>query len=158
MTKTISKEQVDRVIRRHTMASTGVGLLPVPAADIAGLIAVQVNMIKDIAELYEVPFLKDAAKKVVSTLIGGLLLTNAMPFLASMVKFIPVLGQAVGVAAMPLACGASTYATGKVFVQHFESGGTFLTFDPEKVKAHYAEMMKEGKTVVKNAKENDDEK
>ena len=38
-----------------------------------------------------------------------------------------------------------TYAVGKVFIQHFESGETFLTFYPEKVKAYYAEMFEEGK-------------
>ncbi len=48
---------------------------------------------------------------------------------------------------MPILCGAATYATGKVFIQHFASGGTFLTFDPAKVKAHYAQMFEEGKKV-----------
>ena len=38
---------------------------------------------------------------------------------------------------MPVIAGAA-YAVGKVFIQHFASGGTFLTFDPEKVRAHYA--------------------
>ena len=34
--------------------------------------------------------------------------------------------------------GASTFAVGKVFIEHFESGGTFLTFDPERVLEYYA--------------------
>ncbi len=155
MTKKISKQELDKILRHHTYASTGVGLIPVPAADIAGLMAVQLRMIKEIAEIYEVPFLKEAVKKVLTSLIGGVVLTNAMPFLASMVKFIPLVGQTLGMAAMPIACGASTYATGKVFIQHFESGGTFLTFDPGKVKAYYAEMLEEGKTVAANAKNRD---
>jgi len=38
---------------------------------------------------------------------------------------------------MPIVAGAATYAIGKVFVRHFASGGTFLTFNPEKVKDYY---------------------
>jgi len=30
--------------------------------------------------------------------------------------------------------GAYAWALGKVFIQHFQSGGTFLDFDAEKVK------------------------
>ena len=49
---------------------------------------------------------------------------------------------------MPAAAGASTYAVGQVFIQHFESGGTFLDFDPDKVKAYFAEQVEKGKLVV----------
>lgn len=158
MIKIKSKEELDKILRHHTWVATGVGLIPVPTADIAGLMAVQLRMIKEIADIYEVPFLKEAVKKVLSSLIGGLILTNTMPFLASMVKFIPLVGQTLGMVAMPIACGASTYATGKVFIQHFDSGGTFLTFDPEKVKAYYAEMLEEGKNVAKTVKNKKSEK
>ena len=40
-----------------------------------------------------------------------------------------------------VAGAASTWAVGQVFTQHFETGGTFLTFDPERMKAHYAELL-----------------
>ncbi|MDM8536541.1 DUF697 domain-containing protein [Desulfobacterales bacterium HSG17] len=145
MNEEVPKEKLDRILNNYTLASTGLGLIPVPAADIAGLMAVQLSMLKEIADLYKVPFLKEAVKKVLTSLIGGFFLTNTMPFLASTLKFVPVLGQTIGMATMPAACGASTYATGKVFIRHFESGGTFLTFAPEKVKQYYAEMLKQGK-------------
>ncbi len=72
--------------------------------------------------------------------------------LASVVKFIPVIGETAGVVAMPILAGATTYAVGKVFVQHFASGGTLLTFDPDKVKEYYAQMFEEGKKVATAAK------
>jgi len=53
---------------------------------------------------------------------------------------------------MPITAGAVTYAVGKVFHQHFASGGTFLSFDPDKVRDYYAEMLREGKTVAANMK------
>jgi hypothetical protein len=37
---------------------------------------------------------------------------------------------------------------GKVFIQHFESGGTFLTFDPQQVRDYYAQQFEKGKEEV----------
>jgi hypothetical protein len=41
---------------------------------------------------------------------------------------------------------------GKVFARHFAEGGTFLSFDPEKAKAFYEEMFKEGQEVAADIK------
>ncbi len=54
---------------------------------------------------------------------------------------------------MPATAGSMTYAVGRVFLQHFESGGTFLNFNPEEVKEHYARLFEEGKKVVAEVKE-----
>ena len=48
----------------------------------------------------------------------------------------------------PIVMGASTYAVGKVFVQHFEMGGTLLDFDPTKTKEFFAREYKEGQKVA----------
>jgi hypothetical protein len=53
---------------------------------------------------------------------------------------------------MPVVAGGATYAIGKVFIQHFESGGTFLTFDPKAVKEFYAEQLKEGNSIAARQK------
>jgi hypothetical protein len=46
---------------------------------------------------------------------------------------------------------ASTYAVGSVFIQHFETGGTLLTFDAEKVRDFYAQQFREGRQVVQES-------
>ncbi len=157
MNKNVSKEELDRILTDHMLTASGTGLIPFPVADFAGLMTVQLSMIRKIAEIYEVPFLKEAVKNILYSLLGAFILTNSMPLLASFIKFIPVIGSSFGMTIMPIISGASTYATGKVFIQHFESGGTFLTFDPEKVKAYYAEMLKEGKNVAKTMTNNKSE-
>ena len=53
---------------------------------------------------------------------------------------------------MPILAGATTYAVGKVFTQHFATGGTFLNFDPETVREYYYEMFKEGQDLSANIK------
>lgn len=50
--------------------------------------------------------------------------------------------------AMSAISGAITYAIGQVFIQHFESGGTFLDFDPKKVKEYFMEQFEEGNKTV----------
>jgi len=57
---------------------------------------------------------------------------------------VPFVGAYVAVLTQPVLGGAVAYGLGKVFIQHFESGGTFLTFDPNKVRDYYEEMVSEG--------------
>ena len=141
-------KKLNKIIRNHTLSSIGVGLLPAPAVDFASLLVIQSNMIREIAKLYNVPFIKEAAKNALTSLIRGAFLANVMPIFSSMIKVIPVIGQTIGMVTMPVSCGASTYATGKVFIRHFESGGDLVCFDSEKMKAYYKEMLKEGKRVA----------
>ncbi|MCP4105129.1 MAG: DUF697 domain-containing protein [Desulfobacteraceae bacterium] len=137
-TSEITKEDLDRLLKYHVWASAGVGLVPVPVADMVALTAIQINLVRKIAKAYDIPFLKDKVKNILGALLGSAIPSSAgLPLSTSIVKSVPVIGQAVGALAMPVIAGASTYAVGKVFIQHFASGGTFLTFDPEKSKAYY---------------------
>lgn len=147
-----TQEELDKLIRHHVWTAMAVGLVPIPLVDLAGILGVQLNLMRKLANHYRVPFFKDSVKNILSSLIGSAVpVTLAAPF-ASVVKVIPVIGSSVGAVSMPLVGGAATYAVGKVFVQHFASGGTFLTFDPQKVKAYYTEMFQEGKNIVAELK------
>jgi uncharacterized protein (DUF697 family) len=142
----VSEAETDRILRHHVWASMGLGLIPIPIADFAGISIVQINLLRKLAKAYHVPFFRGAAKNILSALVGAMVPASVSGTVAaSITKFIPALGQTAGVVTMPALAGASTYAVGKVFIQHFASGGTFLTFDPEKVKGYYSEMFQEGK-------------
>lgn len=121
----------ERSIRYHTAGAAAALLLPIPIpfVDPALLLGVQVNLVRSLAKIYEVPFSENVGKSLISALIG----TSVPGATASLLRVVPVVGIVVSSAAG----AASTYAIGKVFVQHFESGGTFLTFDPQKVREHY---------------------
>lgn len=138
-------------IKHHSFAAAGVGLIPVPAVDFVALTAIQANLLRKLSAFYNVPFTEEIGKKVIGALVGGYApVAFALP-VASLVKMIPVIGQTAGVLAMSVMAGASTYAIGKVFVQHFESGGTFLNFDPAAVSAYYREQFQEGREIVGKA-------
>jgi uncharacterized protein (DUF697 family) len=154
MSKEVSKAETDRVINHHIWASMATGLIPIPGADLAGLLGVQLNMIKSLTDMYEVPFMEEAVKKMLFSLGGLFLLSKTAPLLGSLIKLIPVIGQGVGSVGMPVICGASTYATGKVFIRHFELGGDLHNFEPEKAKDYYAEMFEEGQKIAPELKKN----
>lgn len=141
------------LVRNHALTAAGIGLIPLPAVDFVALTALQVNLLRKLSSYYDVPFTEEIGKKVVGALIAGYApVAFAMP-VASLLKAIPLIGQTTGALAASAIAGASTYATGKVFIQHFESGGTFLNFDPVAVREYYREQFQEGREVVgKDAK------
>ncbi|MCK5898661.1 MAG: DUF697 domain-containing protein [Methylococcales bacterium] len=150
--------RVDRLTKAHdsiknyTMAAVTVGLIPVPFIDIAALSTIQLKMLHSISKKYDIPFSKNIVKSLISSLIGSsAAVTVALP-LASLLKVVPIIGQTSGVLSTSVISAASTYAIGKVFVAHFESGGTFLNFDTEKAKAHFNELYAEGKDFISSNK------
>src|SRR5215510_4090745 len=45
-----------RIVKTHMWVSMGVGLIPVPTVDLAGITAVQLRMLHELTKLYDVPF------------------------------------------------------------------------------------------------------
>jgi uncharacterized protein (DUF697 family) len=142
----------DKIIRNHALGSMGIGLIPLPLVDLVALTGVQLNMIRKLAGLYNIPFAKDKVKHAVASLVGSGIPVAIGGTLTSLIKTIPIIGQTTGALAMPAIAGGMTYALGKVFVQHFASGGTFLNFRPEEVKEYYAQMFQEGKKMADSFK------
>ena len=128
----------EATIKKYMYWSMGAGLIPIPALDVAAVMAIQLNLVAALAEEHQQDFSRETARAFVAALVcGSLPAAMAGPF-ARLLKAIPIIGQTAGALAMPALAGASTYAVGKVFVQHFESGGTFSNFNPETARGHYA--------------------
>lgn len=137
-------------VNKYVYSAMAIGLIPAPIVDLAGLIALQLKMVHSLATHYDVPFREDLGKSTITSLLGAVgPVTLARGTFGSLVKAIPVIGTAVGIATQPVLAGAYTYAIGKVFIQHFEAGGTFLNLNPKKVKVHFAQQFQEGKLVAK---------
>ncbi len=147
-----SDKDADKILRNHVLGAMGVGLIPMPLVDLVALTGVQVNMLRKLAKTYNIPFSQDKVKNLLASLIGGSIPVTFSNAVASLIKSIPVIGQTTGAVAMPILAGATTYAVGRVFVQHFASGGTFLNFDPEAVRDYYEAMFKEGEKVASGLK------
>ncbi|RLC11327.1 MAG: GTPase [Deltaproteobacteria bacterium] len=148
-----TKKDMDKIVRNHVLGAMGIGLIPVPLADLAALTGLQMNMLRKLAKAYNVPFSKDKGKNMLASLVGAGVPVMSAGSLASFIKTVPVVGQTVGALTMPAISGAMTYAVGKVFIQHFASGGTFLNFDPDEVRAYYAQMFEQGKDFTAGLKQ-----
>ena len=141
--KQTKKESPEKIIKNHMYGAIAVGLVPVPAVDLVALTGVQLNMLRKLSKYYDIPFSDEKGENMIAALAGSSIPVVSVGPLMSFAKTIPVVGQTVGALSMSAVAGASTYAIGKVFVQHFASGGTFLNFDPEQVKEHYAKILRE---------------
>lgn len=137
----VSKEvEALSLVKTYVGWSSGVALIPVPMADLVGISLTQLRMVQKLSELYKIPFNENLAKNIIGSLIGSLAPMLAAAPAASLLKLIPVIGTVIGSVTLPIVTGASTYALGKVFIQHFESGGTFLDMDPSTVAAYFKEQ------------------
>jgi uncharacterized protein (DUF697 family) len=124
-----------RIIASATRWSAATGVIPVPLLDLAALAGVQASMIARLANLYGETLSDNAARSIVSVLLGTLLPANlAAGVVGSTVKLVPGAGYFIGTASMVALSAAATYAIGKVFVGHFEGGGTLATFSADAVK------------------------
>ncbi len=141
--------KAEKLLRGYIVGAMGFGLIPIPVIGIASLIPIQLSLVAELADLYDVPFKRDRDKSALAGALGGLLaqILSRSKF-SLMTRAIPVLGPVIGFITFPILAGASTYAVGHVFIRHFESGGTLLDFKVNKVKAYFKSKFRQGKTVA----------
>jgi uncharacterized protein (DUF697 family) len=148
-----TEEAAEQIIKHNVLWGVGAGVIPLPLLDAAATAAVQIKMLRELANLYQVPFREDRIKNICTSLLAGLGAPAVGAITAvTALKFVPVIGPLVGILAFPASSAAFTFAVGKVFVQHFASGGTFLDFDPKTVREHFAKQFEEGKLVASKIK------
>ena len=140
------EERALAVVKSYLPWAAGAGILPLPGIDVALIMGVQLRMLAKLAEEYGVPFKEQAAKSIVAALMAMLVQNILTGGLASALKFVPVVGTLLGIAVLPAIAAAGTFAIGKVFITHFEAGGTFLDFDPQKVQNHFRVEFEKART------------
>jgi len=135
----------NNTIKNHVMVAMTLGLVPLPVFDVALLIGNQVKMVHGLSELYETPFEENRVKSIVISLIGGSTPVLGVIGLSTGAKLIPGIGSLVGSGGVAITGGALTYAVGRVFVHHFESGGTLLSFDAKKMRKLFKKELDAGR-------------
>src|SRR5436190_10205945 len=127
-------ELASQLVDRLSLWSGAAGLIPVPLVDIAAVGGVQLHMLRRLSEIYGVPFSDNRGKSILASLAGAVIpastATTTMVGVGSLVKSFPGLGTAVGALTMPVFSAGATWVIGRVFIQHFASGGTLLDFNP----------------------------
>jgi uncharacterized protein (DUF697 family) len=141
-------DQAIVIVNNYIKTTMAIGLMPLPVVDIIAISTAQLKMLHRLAGLYQLEFSAVKGKSILVSLLGGIVPLSLKSSLFSLCKGIPLLGQTVGLLGMSVLSGASTYAIGHVFIEHFESGGTLLDFEPEKVREYYQQQVRYGKKVV----------
>jgi uncharacterized protein (DUF697 family) len=134
MTDERRDEMASQLVDRFSLWSGAAGLIPLPLIDMVAVGGVQLQMLRKLSDIYGVSFSDNMGKSVIASLAGALIpastaTTTAMG-VGSLLKGLPGIGTAVGALTMPVYSAGATYIIGKVFIQHFASGGTLLDFNP----------------------------
>jgi len=134
MTDAERDERASQLVDRLSLWSGAAGLIPVPIVDMVAVGGVQLHMLRRLSEIYGVPFSENRGKSVLASVAGAVIpastaTTTAMG-VGSFLKGLPGFGTAIGALTMPVVSAGATWIIGKVFMQHFASGGTLLDFNP----------------------------
>ena len=123
-------ELASKLVDRFAIWSGVAGLVPLPVVDVIAVGGLQLQMLRRISQIYDVGFSENRGKALIAALAGSMIPATSGIGAASTLKFVPVVGTIAAVFVMPVLSAGATYAIGKAFIQHFESGGTLLDFNP----------------------------
>ncbi len=132
---------VIRETRKCAMLSALLGAFPVPGLAIVtdlAVIALQVNLVRDLAALHG----QELGKRAARSLLAGVGVTGARLAVSNLVKFLPGWGSVIGATSS----FAASYAVGRVFAAHFAAGGgATLSEDTKNLRAAFKAGQAEGK-------------
>ena len=123
-------ELAGKLVDRFAIWSGVAGLVPVPVVDVVAVGGLQVQMLRRLSQIYAVEFSANRGKALIAALAGSIIPETSRMGAASALKTVPVLGTLASAFVMPVLSAGATFAIGKAFIQHFESGGTLLDFNP----------------------------
>jgi uncharacterized protein (DUF697 family) len=119
-----------KLVDRFALWSGVAGLIPLPVVDVVAVGGLQLQMLNRLSQIYGVAFAQNRGKALIASLAGSWIPATSGIGAASALKAVPILGSIVAGFVMPVLSAGATYAIGKAFIQHFESGGTLLDFNP----------------------------
>ena len=100
VTEAEREEAASQLVDRFSLWSGAAGLIPVPLFDVLAVGGVQMQMLRRLSEIYNVPFTDNRGKSVIASLAGAIIpastaTTTAMTF-GSLIKGVPGFGSMIG--------------------------------------------------------------
>ena len=146
------RKVADKIVRSHVIWAMGAGLIPLPLFDLAAVTAIQLDLLKQLANLYNANYSQAQGKAFVTALTGSTFAKIG----SSLIKAIPGVGTLIGGLSMSALSGASTYAVGQVVISHLETSNEFLEVDLNAAKAAYQDAYEKGKEFVSGLQDQED--
>jgi uncharacterized protein (DUF697 family) len=116
--------QAHAIVERHATYSAAGGIIPLPIANAASVMAIIVRMVKMLSNLYGVPFERDRARAVVVGMAGAATPAGLAAVTSSTLYYLVPASAIIGLAVSSVAAVACTRSIGRTFVEHFESEAT----------------------------------
>ena len=114
----------ERTVQRYaTIAGFG-GIIPVPVVNIAAISVIILRMVRTLARLYGVPYQHHQARSVVISLMAGTMPTGLAVATTSTLIYLVPGSNLIGLAVSSITAVKCTHFIGRVFINHFENGGT----------------------------------
>ena len=134
--KSLHEQLALETVNKWSTWSAAAGFIPMPAIDTAVIGGVQ-----------------EAVLAIISAVVGGSVATSLGGAATSRIaKLIPGIGSIVGSFIQPGVAYGTTYALGRVFIDHFEKEGSLLDFDTSKVKKSFNGYFDNAKNLFKRNK------
>jgi len=148
-------ERAIAIVNLYAKIAGVVGLVPGGLLNFAAILAVQVTMVWRISNTFGHREGKERIRGMVLSLLGSAVPTGVGGGMALAVASIPavVTGTVLGFVVTPVLAYAMTKAVGGVFIMHFESGGTLLTFDPKAFREYFIKEFRAAGGMLKADKE-----
>jgi uncharacterized protein (DUF697 family) len=127
---TTPAQKADGVINKYSLIAAGLGVVPIPVLDLAGIATVQGIMLSELSVIYypgdpRAGFSKHFAQNLLTIVLstfGSAALFGAG--VASALKFVPLIGSLPGAGAVSLIGGTATFVVGKIVKEELEKGLT----------------------------------
>ena len=101
----------EKIVMNHVRYSMVAGAMPFPLVDIVAVSAIQVDMIKQLADLYGVDYSQERGKSLTSSIVGATFGNFLGRAGASLLKFIPGIGTILGIGSQVLFAGGFGFGT-----------------------------------------------
>lgn len=125
-----------RIVHRYMAVSAGAAFIPIVGADVVTLAGIHVALVKQLCEHYQIDFTDHTARNVLIAL-GVSVIPGTVGSMLSrrLLRVLPATGTVFGWMLMSAGSAAFSYAIGRLFIEHFEAGGTLDSFDTTRLRA-----------------------
>ena len=86
------EEEAAALVDRFAMWSGVAGLIPMPGIDVLAVGGLQVQMVRRLSQIYDVPFSENRGKALILSLAGSMIPATSGIGATSMLKFVPLIG------------------------------------------------------------------
>lgn len=109
-----------KIVERYRLCAAAGGLFPLPAVNVAGIVAINIRMVKVLSNLYGVPFERDRVRSIILACIGGATPSGLAIATASTLALVTPGSALIGLAVSSFSAAAVTRGIGSIFIERLE--------------------------------------